>query len=100
MLVIQFTSSLTIHRLPTRTTIINDQPPIIKPTPEPRRIAPEELQSFQNPDNLHGKRFILTDPDDPATYEVIGYQRARDKSLTFDILFEDCGDNSLALSEG
>jgi hypothetical protein len=25
-------------------------------------------------------------------YKVVGYHRARDKALTFDILFEDCGD--------
>jgi hypothetical protein len=49
---------------------------------------------FQIPDNLHGKRFILS-PDTEASgmYEVIGYYRERDKSVQYDILFEDCDDH-------
>ena len=42
---------------------------------------------------MHGKRFILTpDSDDSGMYEVVGYYRERDKSLKFDILFDDCDD--------
>jgi len=55
--------SLTIYRLsayPTSPTIDNCQSPLIKPAVEPTRITPEELQLFQNPENLHGKQFILS----------------------------------------
>jgi len=77
----------------------NSQSPLTKRAVEPRGITPEELRFFQNPDNLHGKQFIISpDTDDSGMYEVIGYRRARDKALTFDVLFEDC-DDAVAVGE-
>ncbi|KAI0248750.1 hypothetical protein BJV78DRAFT_1284532 [Lactifluus subvellereus] len=63
------------------------------PSVEPRRLTAEEHQLFQNPDELHGKQFVLSpDTDDSGTYEVIGYHRKRDKSVQYDVLFDDCDD--------
>jgi hypothetical protein len=60
---------------------------------DPRRITPEELRLFEIPDNLHGKQFLLSpDSDESSMYEVIGYSRKRDKTVTYDILFDDCVD--------
>ncbi|KAF8271077.1 hypothetical protein EI94DRAFT_1721285 [Lactarius quietus] len=72
----------------------NSEPPISKPLKDPRRISAEDLQLFQIPDNLHGKKFILSpDSDESGMYEVIGYARERDKTVTYDVLFDDCGDS-------
>jgi hypothetical protein len=70
----------------------NYQQPLTKPAvdSEPRPITPEELLSFQQPDNLHLKQFV--DADGAGMYEVIGYSRARDKTIKFEVLFDDCED--------
>ncbi|KAH7903917.1 hypothetical protein BJ138DRAFT_1167418 [Hygrophoropsis aurantiaca] len=73
--------------------------PTSKPsTPaEPRKLSPDELASFKDTERLHGQRFLLP-PDTRDTeeaqvaYEVIGYARARDRSLRYDVLFDDCED--------
>jgi hypothetical protein len=63
------------------------------PSVESRRITAEELRLFQNPDNLHGKHFVLSaDNDESVMYEVIGYSRKRDRTVEYDVLFDDCGD--------
>ena len=89
--------SLIIHRLaayPTSPAKNNNQSPLIQPAVEPRHITHKELQSFQNPENLHGKQFILSpDTSNLGVYEVIGYYKARDKAVTFDVLFADCEDS-------
>ena len=65
-----------------------------KPSVEPRHITVQELQLFQDPDNLHGKRFVLSpdSSDDSETYEVIGYSKKRDKTVEYDVLFDECED--------
>ncbi|KAF9783942.1 hypothetical protein BJ322DRAFT_887153 [Thelephora terrestris] len=69
------------------------QSPPPKPAVEPRRTTAEDLRSFKLPENLHGKRFTLSpDAGDSGTYEVIGYRRERDNSVTYELLFEDCED--------
>jgi hypothetical protein len=71
-----------------------------KLTVKPRsiQVTTKELQLFWISDNLHGKQFIIVhDPDDLAMYEVVGYYRGRDKSVQFDILFDDC-DNHIQVS--
>jgi hypothetical protein len=61
---------------------------------KPRSITTEELQLFQIPDYLHGKQFVIKhDSDDLAMYEVVGYYKERDKSVHFDILFNNCDDH-------
>src|SRR5258706_7602801 len=101
-LAFSFHISSMIYRLPINPTspkINNCQSPLTKHAVEPRGITPEELQLFQNPDNLHGKQFIISPgTDDSGMYEVIGYHRARDKALTFNVLFEDC-DDAVAVGE-
>jgi hypothetical protein len=43
--------------------------------------------------NLHGKQFILyPNTNDSEMYEVIGYYRKRDKTVRYDVLFDDCVD--------
>jgi hypothetical protein len=77
-------------RVPTKS---NSERPISKPSVDPRRITPEELRLFKIPDNLHGKQFVLSpDSDESCMYEVIGYSRKRDKTVTYDVLFDDCVD--------
>jgi hypothetical protein len=70
--------------------------PLSKPLVDPRPITAEELRLFQSPENLHGKpcgkQFLLTDSDPPGMYEVIGYSRKRDRTVTYDVLFDDCED--------
>lgn len=60
---------------------------------QPRHITAEELQLFQDPENLHRKQFVLSDKDDSGMYEVIGYSRKRDRTVEYDVLFNDCGDS-------
>lgn len=84
---------------PTSLTINNNQSPLVQPAVEPRHITREELRSFQNPENLHGKQFILSPgTSDLGMYEVIGYYKARDKAVKFDVLFVDC-DDPITVSE-
>ena len=102
-LAFSFHISSTIYRLSVNPqaspTTNNCQSPLTKRAVKPRRITRKELRLFQNPDNLHGKQFIISpDTDDSGMYEVIGYHRARDKALTFDVLFEDC-DDAIAVGE-
>jgi hypothetical protein len=71
----------------------NCELPLSKPSIEPRRITAEELQLFWSPDNLHGKQFILSPgTDESGTYEVIEYSRKRDKTIQYEVLFDDCAD--------
>jgi hypothetical protein len=56
---------------------------------EPRHITAEELRLFRDPENLHGKQFVLYDS---GMYEVIGYSRKRDRTIEYEVLFDDCGD--------
>ena len=72
--------------------------PFSKPLVEPRCITAEELQLFQNPDNLHGKQFIFSpDSDDTGMYEVISYTRKWDTTVTYDLLFDDCEDDPITV---
>ena len=71
----------------------NCELPLSKPSIELRCITAEELQLFWSPDNFHRKQFILS----PGTgksgmYEVIGYSRKRDKTIQYEVLFDDCAD--------
>ena len=66
---------------------------------QPRRITAEELQLFQDPENLHRKQFVLSDKDDSGKYEVIGYSRKRDRSVEYDVLFDDCGDSIMVTAK-
>ncbi|KAH9074846.1 hypothetical protein EDB83DRAFT_2312347 [Lactarius deliciosus] len=68
------------HPTPSQDPITgNCEAPLSKPLVEPRHITNEELQLFQNPENLHGKQFILSpETNDSGLYEVIGYFRKRD----------------------
>jgi hypothetical protein len=68
------------------------EPPLSKPSGEPRRLTAAELQLFQNPNKLHGKHFIFSpDADGAGVFEVIGYRMKRDRTIQYDVLFEDCG---------
>jgi len=75
--------------------------PISKPLVDPRQITTEELKLFEIPDNLHGKHFLLSpDSDDESgIYEVIGYTRKRDKTVTYNVLFDDCGEVPVEANE-
>jgi hypothetical protein len=59
---------------------------------DPRKITQEDLCLLETPDNIHGKQFLSTDSDNPCMWEIIGYARKRDKTVTYDVLFEDCVD--------
>jgi len=85
---------LAAHATPSATPTTNPrEPPLFKLTVDPRRPTVEELRLFQNPENLHGKQFILApDTDESRMYEVIGYSRLRDKSIQYSVLFDDCVD--------
>ena len=72
--------------------------PLSKPSVEPRHITIEEHQLFRNPENLHGKMFTLSS-DDSALYEVIGYHKKRDKTVEYEILFDDCHGDSFTIGE-
>jgi hypothetical protein len=76
------------------------EPPLSKPSVEPRLLTAEERQLFQNPDKLHGKKFVLSpNTRDAGMFEVIGYYRKRDKSVQYDVLFDDCN-GPILLEEG
>jgi len=73
----------------------NLEAPLSKPMVEPRHITAEELRRVfrnLNPENLHGKQFVLSDNNHSGMYEVIGYSRKRDRAVEYDVLFDDCGD--------
>jgi hypothetical protein len=100
-----FYTSATTYResmypTPTPPLTNNPEPPISKPLKDPRRITAEDLQLFQIPGNLHGKKFILSpDSDESGVYEVIGYAMKRDKTVTYDVLFDDCEDPVLVTAK-
>jgi hypothetical protein len=71
----------------------NREAPLSMPMVQPRHITAEEIQLFQDPEHLHGKQFILLDNDDSGMYEVTGYSRKRDRTLEYDVLFDDCEDS-------
>ena len=86
---------------PTPPSNDNREPPLSKPSVEPRLLTAEERQLFQNPDELRGKKFVLTpNSGDAGMFEVIGYHWKRDKSVQYDILFDDCGGAPILLDEG
>ena len=69
------------------------EPPLLKSSVEPRCLTTKEHQGFQNPDKLHEKQFILSPhTNNSVKYKVIGYHKKRDKSVQYDVLFDDCGD--------
>jgi hypothetical protein len=73
----------------------HSEPPISKPAEENRRTTAEDLESFKNPENLYGKRFMVSPDavtDDSTAYEVIGYYKGRGGTIRYDVLFEDCED--------
>ena len=70
----------------------NCEAPLSKPMVEPRHITAEELRLFRDPENLHGKQFVLSANNDSGMYEVIGYSRKRDRTVEYDVLFNDCED--------
>ena len=70
----------------------NCEVPLSKPSVEPRHITAEELRLFRDPKNLHGKQFVLSANNDSGMYEVIGYSRKWDRTVEYDMLFDDCGD--------
>ena len=63
------------------------------PSVNPRLITAEELRLFESPENIHGKQFLLS--DSLGVYEVIGYSRKRGRTVTYDVLFEDCGEDPI-----
>ena len=73
----------------------NLEAPLSKPMVEPRHITAEEFRLFRDPENLHGKRFVLSTNNDSGMYEVIGYSRKRDRTVEYDVLFDDCGDPTM-----
>ena len=89
-----FYISSMIYRMSVHPTPGNHGAPFSKPMVEPRHITAEELRLFRDPENLHGKRFILSTNtnNDSGMYEVIGYSRKRDRTVEYDVLFDDCGD--------
>ncbi|KAH9167391.1 hypothetical protein EDB89DRAFT_129962 [Lactarius sanguifluus] len=93
------------HPTPSHSTTGNCEAPLeaplSKPLVEPRHITNEELQLFQNPENLHGKQFILSpDTNDSGLYEVIGYSRKQDRSVAYEVLFDDCEDPIVVDTKG
>lgn len=73
---------------------------ISKPLVEPRHITAEELHIFEIPDNLLGKQFILSpSSDESCLYKVIGYAKKLNKMVTYDVLFDDCGEISVETEE-
>ena len=74
---------------------IKSEGSVSKPSADPRHITPEDLRLFETPDSLHGKQFLLSpdnDDDESCMYEVLGYSRKRDKTVIYDVLFDDCRD--------
>jgi len=70
------------------------EPPLLKRSVDPRPITAEELELFQDPKNLHAKQFILSPemPDESSMYEVTSYRKKRDKTVQFEVLFDDIPD--------
>jgi hypothetical protein len=60
----------------------------LTPKPESRAMTAHELVMFQdNPDILHGKKFVAQpNTDNSAMYEVINYS---DRSIEYEVLFEN-----------
>lgn len=72
----------------------------MQPTSAPRELTAEDLRSLENPEELHGKKFLLSPgTEDAIMYEVIGYARARDRRVWYDVLFDDCDDPVLVDAE-
>ncbi len=71
------------------------------PSVAPKALSAGELQSFVGqPDLLHGRKFLLSpNTEDEIMFEVVSYMRARDKTVRFEILFEDCGDSLMVDQE-
>jgi hypothetical protein len=63
---------LSVH--PTPPTTGNCEAPLFKPSVEPMHI-------ILSPDN-----------EDSGMYGVIGYSKKRDKTVKYDVLFDDCED--------
>jgi hypothetical protein len=87
--------------VPTPHSDDDDEPPLSNISVEPRLLTAEERRLFQNPDKLHGEKFILSpNTEDAGVFEVIGYHRKRDKSVQYDVLFDDCYGDPMLLDEG
>jgi len=70
--------------------------------PNPSKLRPitaaEVLQFGSDPELLYGRQFILspdTDASESTTYEVIGYSKKRDKSIEYEVLFDDCPEDPI-----
>jgi len=86
-------NELMLSAYPTPPIPDNCEAPLSKPSAHPRHITAEDLRLFQNPDHLHGKQFILSPvTENSGMYEVISYFRKRDKTVQYEVLFDDCGD--------
>ena len=56
-------------------------------------MTSKDLQEFEVPDNLHSKSFVFSpDSGDTGRYRVVGYCKGRDKSVHYDILFDNLND--------
>ena len=57
----------------------------------------DERRNFESvPDMLHGKRFVLSpNSGESVGFEVIGYYKKRDKSIEYELLFDDCADDPI-----
>jgi hypothetical protein len=52
------------------------------------------MQQFPNPDDLLGKRFMLSlDTDNVTLYEITGYRRRRNGAVQYEVLWEDCDES-------
>jgi hypothetical protein len=53
-----------------------------------------DIQQFQNPDDLLGKRFMLSlDPYNLDLYEITGYRRRRGGAVQYEVLWEGCDES-------
>jgi hypothetical protein len=49
------------------------------------------MEQFQNPDNLLGKRFMLSlDPDNCDLYEIFKYRKRQNGTVQYEVLWEEC----------
>lgn len=53
----------------------------------------------QQPDRVHGKQFVLSGDNhdgDSGMYKIIGYSRKRDRTVIYNVLFNDREDPIMA----
>jgi hypothetical protein len=53
------------------------------------------MQQFPNPDDLLGKRFMLSslDTDKVDLYEITGHRRRLNGAVQYEVLWEDCDES-------